>query len=63
MLPLLLMRGGEVGRVEKKQGRVTFPEREPLTGLIMVSVLEAAEGREGSIMERQPHSLPVLVCV
>lgn len=35
------MAGAEVGMVEKKQGRFTFPERDPVTGLIIDNVLEA----------------------
>lgn len=35
------MTGAEVGMVEKKQGRFTFPERDPVTGLIIDNVLEA----------------------
>lgn len=35
------MTGAVVGMVEKKQGRFTFPERDPVTGLIIDNVLEA----------------------
>lgn len=41
MVPLGLMTGAEVGIAEKKQGRFTFPEREPVTGLIIDNELEA----------------------
>lgn len=40
-VPLGLMTGAEVGMVEKKQGRFTFPERDPVTGLIIDNALEA----------------------
>lgn len=41
VVPLGLMTGAEVGMVEKKQGRFTFPERDPVTGLIIDNALEA----------------------
>lgn len=40
-VPLGLMTGAEVGIVEKKQGRFTFPDRDPVTGLIIDNALEA----------------------
>lgn len=40
------MAGGEVGMVEKKQGRFAFPERDPVTGLNIDNVLEA--GRQNT---------------
>lgn len=40
-VPLGLMTGADVGIVEKKQGSVTFPESEPVTGLIIDNVLDA----------------------
>lgn len=42
MVPLGLMTGAEVGMAEKKQGRFTFPEREPVTGLMIDRELESA---------------------
>lgn len=41
VVPLGAMTGAEVGIVEKKQGRFTFPERDPDTGLIIDNELEA----------------------
>lgn len=41
MVPLELMTGAEVGIAEKKQGRLTFPEREPVTGLMIDNALES----------------------
>lgn len=35
------MTGADVGMVEKKQGSATFPESEPVTGLIIDNVLDA----------------------
>lgn len=35
------MTGADVGIVEKKQGRFTFPERDPETGWIIDSALDA----------------------
>lgn len=46
MVPLGLMTGAEVGIAEKKHGRFTFPEREPVTGLIIDNELEAVWGRK-----------------
>lgn len=45
MVPLGLMTGAEVGMAEKKQGRFTFPEREPVTGLMIDKELESAWGK------------------
>lgn len=39
--PFGLMTGADVGIVEKKQGRVTFPDRDPVTGLNIDNVWEA----------------------
>lgn len=36
-----LITGAEVGMMEKKQGRLTFPESDPVTGLIIDNVLKA----------------------
>lgn len=41
IVPLGVMTGAEVGMVEKKQGRFTFPERDPVIGLIIDNPLEA----------------------
>lgn len=43
------MTGAEVGMVEKKQGRLTFPERDPVIGLIIDNALEAErqKGKKG----------------
>lgn len=46
MVPLGLMTGAEVGIAKKKQGRFTFPEREPVTGLIIDNELEAVWGKK-----------------
>lgn len=35
------MTGADVVMMEKKQGRFTFPERDPVTGRIIDNVLEA----------------------
>lgn len=48
MVPLGLMTGAEVGMAEKKQGRFTFPEREPVTGLMIDNELESAWEKEKS---------------
>lgn len=40
-VPLGLITGAEVGMVEKKQGRFTFPESDPVTGLIIDNALDA----------------------
>lgn len=48
MVPLGLMTGAEVGMAEKKQGRFTFPEREPVTGLMIDKELESAWEKEKS---------------
>lgn len=48
MVPLGLMTGAEVGIAEKKQGRFTFPEREPVTGLMIDKELESAWEKEKS---------------
>jgi hypothetical protein len=37
------MEGLAVGILEKWHGKTTFPEREPLTGLIIVNVLDAGK--------------------
>lgn len=42
-VPLALMEGLAVGILEKWHGKTTFPEREPLTGLIIVNVLDAGK--------------------
>lgn len=39
--PIGLMTGADVGILEKKQGRFTFPDRDPVTGLIIDKALEA----------------------
>lgn len=46
MVPLGLMTGAEVGMAEKKQGRFTFPEREPVTGRMIDRELESVGERE-----------------
>lgn len=43
------MAGAEVGIVAKKQGRFTFPDKDPVTGLIIDNVLEAEKQKTGLI--------------
>lgn len=59
-VPLGAMTGAEVGMVEKKQGRLTFPERDPVIGLIIDNALEAErqKGKKGYILQHMPiHSI------
>lgn len=54
-VPLGLMIGAEVGMLEKKQGRFTFPERDPVTGLIIDNVLETKRKKAKGLNQISIH--------
>lgn len=55
------MTGGDVGRMEKKQGRFTFPERNPVTGLIMDNAVEAERQKAKGLNQYQLMFIVLLV--
>ena len=59
--PLGLMTGADVGIVEKEQGRFTFPESDPLTGLIIDNVPDAERQKEKELNASPVHIIYISV--